>query len=487
MYIVTLASEMAPVAKAGGLGDVLQGLSRELILQGNRVEIFIPYYDCLKKEKIHDLKLLDGEFYTDWDGGKIKTRLYYGWVDHIKVFFLDFDDPKNYFKRGVLYGQPDDPERFSLFAKGCLEYLKISGEEPDIFHIHDWQTSIIAPLLKFQYKNFQKSRTILTIHNLSYQGQFNADLLEKLELPLDVLLTPQALQDPRHWELVNLLKGGIIFSDYVTTVSPTYAKEILTWEYGEGLVDTLKHNLHKLKGVLNGLDYHFWNPETDPNIPRNYTLDDLKGKKAAKKTLCEVLNLESTDLPICAVVSRLVPQKGIDLMQKALFRTLEAGGQFVLLGTSPIDEITSQFLDIQQKHDGNRRLSLTIEYREELAHLIYAGTDLLLVPSLFEPCGLSQLIALRYGSIPVVRSTGGLADTVKDVDNENAPERLRNGYSFNDPTTASLYGALDRALHCWFEDKKKWNNTQKRGMLLDFSWKHSAQEYMMIYQQMLES
>lgn len=490
MHIVCIAAEMAPAAKAGGLADVIQGLNRELLLQGNQVDIFVPFYDCIKLGKIRDLKLQDQIFWTDWNGSKIKTRLYNGWVDHIKVTFVDAEDPTHFFSRNCLYGEPDDADRFSFFTKACLDCLKALGKEPDIFHLHDWQTSIGAPLIKFYYNKegiFLKSRTLLTIHNLSYQGLYSPDLLQRAGLSIEPLFKQEALQDPRRWELINLLKGGIIFADFITTVSPTYAKEILTREFGEGLEETLQHNLHKLKGILNGLDYHFWNPETDPNIPVNYTVKDREGKTKAKETLCSALNLESISRPIVAVVSRLVPQKGIELMQRALFRTLEAGGQFVLLGTSPIPEITNLFRTLQIDLLNNRHVSLTIEYSDELAHLIYGGSDLLIVPSLFEPCGLSQLIALRYGTVPLVRRTGGLADTVKDVDDTEAPLALRNGYSFAQPTAASLYGALDRAIRCYIEDKNQWQETQKRGMLLDFSWKQSAGEYMMIYQQLQRS
>lgn len=488
MYIVSISAEMAPVAKAGGLADVIQGLSRELILQGNQVEIFILLYDCLKRGKIHDLKQLDQIFWTEWDGINIKTRLYQGWVDHIKVTFVDADDPKHFFNRGCLYGAPDDPDRFAFFTKACLDYLKATGKEPDIFHLHDWQASIGFPLIKFKYKTqgvFQKSRTLLTIHNLSYQGLYNPELIQRVGLSIDQLYNQQGLQDERYTEAINLLKGGIVFSDYITTVSPTYSQEILTPEYGEGLERLLLNNAYKIKGILNGLDYHFWNPENDPSIPHHFSAQEMSGKEKMKESLKEALHLDPSNRPICAVVSRLVPQKGIELIQRALFRTLEGGGQFVLLGTSSSQDITNQFLTIQNNLLANRHLSINIEYSEEMAHMIYGGADLVIVPSLFEPCGLSQIIALRYGAVPLVRKTGGLADTVKDVDLSDAPLNMRNGYSFDNPIASSLYGALDRALACWFDDKEKWKETVKRGMELDFSWKQSAREYMMVYQQLL--
>jgi len=477
MRIVHVASELAPIAKVGGLADVLLGLSREQIKQGHQVDLFIPKYDCFADHGATKFQQ-KGDPYLSFYGDKWhETKIHFGHVGDLPVHFVDPHHPDRLFKRGNFYGFHDDDKRFLFFARAVLEYLKREHIVPDVIHIHDWHASMIPLLLKEVYKNDKigKTKTVLTVHNMSYQGVAPAERLNEIGLPAEKYRHWNELEDPDQLGKVNFLKGGITYADAITTVSPTYAKEILTPDRGCRLDALLRYHQKKLKGILNGIDHDAWNPENDPY------LYPLKGKAACKRALKEALHLENGDKPIVSCISRLVPQKGIELIKRAIFRTLEKGGQFVLLGSSPDPAIQAAFDTLKKSFFQNPNVYFFLRPDERLSHLIFAGSDMMVVPSIFEPCGLTQLIALRYGTVPIVRATGGLADTVEDIDNSKLPLEQRNGYRFDAPSEASLDSALDRALDCWFKHPKKWESLKNNGMKQDSSWKLPAESYEEVY------
>lgn len=498
MHIVNIAAELAPIAKVGGLGDVLLGLSRELSWKGHDVDIIIPKYDCINSEEIRDLGVAYQDLKCYYDGEWFNTTVWSGWVENLKVYFIEPHHSRYFFDRGCFYGCADDIERFLCFSRIALEFMYKLPLRPNIVHLHDWQTSIIPVLYQDMYKSLgmELIKTIFTIHNLEYQGKCSTDDLDKIGLNGASYLSRAKLQDTQNPSSINLLKGGIVYSDFITTVSPTYANEVLTPQNGWGLDSTLKENSYKFKGILNGLDYSFWNPEIDRYLPTHFSSREVplnkkdrstvSNKAYIKRTLRDYVGLEDLHRPLVGCVSRLVPQKGIELIKHALERTVQMGGQFVLLGHSPIPEIHEQFLALKHKYYESPQVALTLHHEEKLAHLIYGGSDIFIVPSIFEPCGLTQLIALKYGSVPVVRHTGGLSDTIFDIDNHKENE-VGNGYVFNDPTPQDLDTALDRAILCWKENPEKWRKLMLTGMNMDYSWNKASNLYLDIYKNLLKS
>lgn len=490
MRILQIASEMAPIAKVGGLADVILGLSRELQTKGHDVSIMIPKYDCLDYTAIKNLKPLEPSIKSTYRKEHFHSTIWTGLYDTIPIFLVDLHHPHDFFKRGCFYGCEDDMDRFLAFSRVSLDYILKSGVNPDIVHLHDWQTAAIAPLVKILYPK-NSFKIVHTIHNLEYQGKCAPFNLDWIGLKGKDLLNPEKMGDPYSKNLINLLKGAIVYSDYLTTVSPNYAWEVTTPEGGRGLDPFLRKYIFKFEGVLNGLDYSYWDPQIDFYLLAHYSSREtpsskrdratLDKKEVIKSALRERLQLEQSKKPIVGCVARLVPQKGIELIKHALERTLEKGGQFVLLGTSPIPSITAEFHDLKVKYLDNPNVHLVLHHQEELAHQIYAGSDIFIVPSLFEPCGLTQLISLRYGAIPVVRKTGGLADTIADIDYSPRPAEERNGFVFDYPDNIGLDSALDRALNMWFNDQEKWHKLMIQGMNMDFSWNKPAEKYVDIY------
>lgn len=447
MRIIHIAAELAPIAKVGGLGDVLLGLSRETSRLGHDVTIILPKYGCLDSSALN-LKLISDT----------KDRVWEGSFDNVRLYFIEPHAGKGLFDRDEIYGYDDDIARFLAFSRAAADFVQSQNLQADTVHLHDWQTAVIASLLA---DNF---RTVLTIHNLQYQGICSPADLRNENFP-----SPEGN--------VNLLKKGILAADAITTVSPTYAQEVMTPEFGYGLEKTLQQMQHKFVGILNGIDYTYWNPAADHHLPTPYSADAIEGKTAVKEHLRMHLGLESTHRPIVGCVTRLVPQKGVELIERALFQTLDKEGQFVLLGSSPIPEIDATFRALQSRFAKHPHVHIALDYDEPLAHLIFGGSDLFIVPSLFEPCGLTQMIALRYGAVPLVRHTGGLADTIVDID--NSPEG--NGYVFNTPSAEAIDGALHRAITRWHAAPKKWSALMHQGMQHDFSWSASARKYLDIY------
>ena len=493
MHIVHIASEIAPLAKVGGLADVVLGLCRELSWKGHDIDIIIPKYDCIDSEQIRDLNMEYKDLMSFYEGEWYSNTVWMGWVENLKVYFIDPHHPRFFFNRGCFYGCDDDIERFLYFSRVAIEFLYKKPVSPDIIHLHDWQTAVIAPLYYDMYTKlgYAKPKIVSTIHNIEYQGKCSPSDLNKIGLDGQFYLDPTKMQDNLNPKLVNMLKGAIVYSDLITTVSPNYAKEVLIPEGGRGLESTLIEHRAKFSGILNGIDYSYWNPEIDRFLPAHFSSRELPTSKKdrntldkkgyVKKLLREKLLLAEEHRPIVACITRLIPQKGIDLIKHVMKHIVNKRGQFVLLGSSPIPSISAEFHQLRHQYTDHPHINIVLHHQEDLAHLIYAGSDMLIVPSLFEPCGLTQMIALKYGTVPIVRRTGGLADTIIDVDNSGKPFDETNGYVFDFPDAAGIDSALDRAIHCWFDEPDRWRHLMLNGMKIDFSWNHSSDLYLDLY------
>ncbi len=484
MYIVMVSSECAPVAKVGGLADVVLGLSRELEKQGNTVEIILPKYDCMRYDHIQDLEEVFPDLWTPWCDGVVHCAVWSGRVHGRTCYFIEPHSQDNFFNRGHYYGSWDDTTRFGFFSKAVLEFLLKSGKRPDIIHCHDWQTALVPVLLYdlYQAGGLDTPRVCLTIHNFMHQGLCGNYLLwaSGLNRP-DYYFHYDRLRDNHNPYALNLIKGGIVYANFVTTVSPQHAWEVRYTDQGYGLGHTLHLFQNKFGGILNGIDYEAWNPHTDPLIPCHYSTDQPEGKFDNKQALRERLLLRQDFKPLIAYVGRLDRQKGVHLIRHALFYALANGAQFVLLGSSPDPDISSQFWQLKQHLNDNPDCHLELGFNEELAHLIYAGADMVVVPSLFEPCGLIQMMALRYGAVPIVRAVGGLMDTVFDYNYSSRPPEARNGYVFEQVDETALESAMHRAIGLWYSFPQEFRQLMLNGMNYDFSWNHPAQHYLNVY------
>jgi len=499
MHIVHIAAELAPVAKAGGLGDVVLGLNRELVAHGNDVEVILPKYDVTEWDQVEGLKVIEENLMSFYDGQLHRNTIWSGMVLGLPVFFIEPHHPDNFFERECFYGCEDDAARFLYFSRAALQFLEDRGRSPDIIHHHDWHTAAVGLLFKEVYAKRGKlnSSLVLTVHNFQYQGQCGATEFDRLGLDGSAMLSNDKAKDDNYDNCINLLKGGIAYADFITTVSPRHATEVMTPKDGHGLDAAIRKYDYKFTGILNGLDYGYWNPETDPMLPANFSHrvqpahdDDiitLPQKSLCKKMLRIKCGLADTHRPIVGCVARLVPQKGVHLIKHAIERTLELNGQFVLLGSSPIDSIQKDFHGLKNRMSSNPNVHMHLQHREDLVHLIFGGSDMFIVPSLFEPCGLTQLIALRHGTVPIVRHTGGLADTIIDVDAPNVAFDQANGYSFITPDAVGVNSALDRAIKCWYNTPDRWRRLAINGMKMNFSWAQSAKKYLDIYESVAET
>lgn len=497
MHIIHISAELAPVAKEGGLADVVYGLARESNRQGHSAEVILPNYDVALEEEVDAFSCITKNLQTPFSGKTFQNSIWKGSVGGIPTYFLEPHHPKMLFERGCIYGCDDDVDRFLYFSRASLEFLMQQQPRPDIIHLHDWQTAIVAPLLMALAKDFGPPlpKVVFTVHNLEYQGRCAPGDIEKVGLQRDAFYSKGKMQDNIYPEALNLLSGGILYSDAVITVSPTYAQEVLTPEYGKGLESLLREQSNKFSGILNGLDYGYWNPETDKYLPAHFSSKEfssngkshttLSRKGYVKRVLKERLLLDEERRPLLATICRLVPQKGIELIKHAIRLASGLGAQFVLLGSSPIPSISDEFHWLQEEYAHHPHVRLILRHYEDLAHLIYAGSDMFLVPSRFEPCGLTQLIALRYGTIPIVRRTGGLKDTIFDVEQKNASPKKANGYTFDEFTPDAFESTLRRAIHCWYHEPEKWREFIIKGMEQDFSWEKPAKEYFNIYNELV--
>ncbi len=480
LKIVHVATEIAPLAKVGGLGDVMLGLSKELIRLGHSSVVFLPHYDCLDMSCLSHIQIIKENFLTFFEGTWHKNTISQTTIEGIPVILIDPQHEDSLFRRGSIYGEEDDARRFLYFSRAVFDFLS-KNSPVDVIHLHDWQVAPLAPLIKKENPQLTK-KIVYTIHNLAYQGVVPGEQIESIALSKDEMLEPHALQDPTKKNFVNLMKGGITFSDEITTVSPTFAKEALTKKGGFGLDQTLKTHKSKFSGILNGIDSDFWSPLKDKYLPIHYAPSDLKGKFLLQTLLKNQVELSVCDRPLIGCIARLVPQKGLPLIRHAIEFIPKMGGQFILLGSSPIESINEEFYKLKEELKNNSNVHLILNSQEEMAHLIFAACDMFIVPSCFEPCGLTQMIALHYGTVPVVRKTGGLADTVFDIDFSSLPEEKRNGYTFETEKTADFEKALLRAFSCWKNTPQKWQHLIQKGMSSDLSWTDPAKKYVTLYQ-----
>jgi len=483
LNIAFVSSEAAPWVKTGGLGDVAGALPLALAQAGHRVRLFLPLYKGIQRDK----------YKIPSAGTRLKipvsARIVQGQAlslpvsEGLEAVFIEQD---GYFGRDGVYMEPgggdykDNLERFTFFCRAVLETLLIAGEKVDIVHAHDWQAAAIPAYLKSAYagyKVFAGTRSLVTIHNMGYQGRFHPSQWHTTGLPWD-LFNPEAFE---FYGTINLLKGGLAFADAITTVSPTYAGEIVAPEGGFGLDGFLRSRSAILSGVLNGIGAQEWNPAVDRHIKANYSADDMAGKRLCKQALVEEMGLESGEGPLLAVVSRLADGKGMEILLERIGQALDEGARFVLLGSGE-KALEKKYLEMAATRPG--KMAVVIGFNEGLSHRIMAGADILLVPSRYEPCGLTQMYALAYGTAPVVRATGGLNDTIHQYDPATGKG---NGFKFNEYSADALLSKILEAMEIYAGIRGKWNKMIESGMREDNSWGHSAKSYIRIYHEALSA
>lgn len=476
MKVLFAASEAHPFIKTGGLGDVMGALPQSLTELGVEARVVIPKYKNIKDELKQNLQFIK------WFTVPVGWRNQYCGVFQYKykdvVYY--FIDNEYYFNRDGLYGYYDDGERFAFFNRAVLEFIKEIDWKPDIINCNDWQTGMVPVLLNLEYKNnefYSNMKTVFSIHNLLFKGSFVPNVLPELFGYDYMPLTNGSVELNGS---VSFLKGGINYSDQITTVSNTYAEEIKTQQYGEGLDGLLRCKSDFLKGIVNGIDYEEFDPEKDNLIFKNFTWDSISDKVENKLSLQKELGLpQRAETPMIGLISRLTHQKGCDLIVSIIDRLLQKDIQFVILGTGDY-WYEETFKNLQYRYPD--KVSANIKFDNSLAHKIYAATDMFLMPSLFEPCGLGQLIALRYGSIPIVRETGGLKDTISPY---NKYTGIGNGFGFKNFNSNELMQIIEYALTI-YDDKDAWNNIIRQAMDSDNSWEKSAMQYKLLYEDVVK-
>ena len=478
MKIIMVASESRPYCKTGGLADVVYSLSKELAVQGEEVSIILPYYDTIARSLPKDKLKKEVSFNTHMSWRQQSVDVYSTVCDGITFYFIE---NQQYFERGHVYGDFDDGERFAFFTNAAKELIIAKKMRPDIIHVHDWQAGMLPCLMKvdpLNQKKFAKTKYVFTIHNPAFQGLMPRFTLGDFYNLTDELFDNGAV---RFKDQVSTLKAGIIFSDRITTVSPTHHLELLTPEGGMGLDGVLRYREWDFSGILNGIDYLEFNPEDDKVIAMPYTAKTLvSGKKANKEALCKEFGLKNKQAPLYSLVTRITWQKGFDIIFPAVEELINRGANIVMLGSGEYD-YEQKWEDIRRRHPD--QVGLYIGYSDPLAHKIYASSDFFIMPSLFEPCGLGQMIAQRYGTLPIVRRTGGLRDSVICYDGNNA--ETSNGFGFD---AYSVY-EMKRTSHYAFDvyqDKKLLHQLMKNAMLTDNSWQKSTQEYIALYKQLVK-
>ncbi len=499
--ILMVTSEASPFAKTGGLADVAGALPYALNKQGVEARVIMPKYEFAGKSKKRMKNEESGEIY---ETGEKKTLydIFFELnltLEHICYIYVDlgwrhqycgiekvvyrgvtyyFIDNEFYFRRDNCYGYGDDSERFAFFNRAVLEAIAHISFTPDILHCHDWQTGMVPVLLEAQYRHldlYKDIRTMFTIHNLKFQGIYGIIEMKEWFGLGDEFFTSDKLE---FYNAGNFLKGGLVYSNLITTVSPTYAQEIQYAFFGEGLDGLLRARENSLFGIVNGIDYEVYHPKTDPYLFANYTETDLKGKAENKRRLQERLNLPvNEDIPMIGLVSRLTDQKGLELIECVLEYIMEQELQFVILGSGD-QKYEDMFRNARDRYP--EKLAVRIEYNDPLAQQIYAASDFFLMPSLYEPCGLGQLIAMRYGSLPIVRETGGLKDTVSSYNEETGEG---NGFSFANYNAHDMLFTIQRAITL-YKDKNLRNKLIKAAMSCDYSWDSSAARYMELYEKL---
>ena len=474
MKILFVAPEGLPFSKTGGLADVVEALPKCLVSLGHEVTVFLPRYRHTHTVAVSvpSLTIQMGDslrFAGIVEGGSLHGVRYY------------FVDDPEYFDRDQLYGvagrdYPDNAERFAEFARAAIEFCK-QVWKPDVIHCHDWQSALVPVLLRTQYDHddaLQGLPVVFTIHNMGYQGTFPRDAMKKIGLPESLF----SIDATEFYGRINFLKGALIYSDYLTTVSPKYSEEIQTPEFGHGLDGVIRNRADRLTGILNGADYSVWSPERDKVIASRYSQKDLSGKVACKKDLLEVFGLppEAIEKPVIGIVSRFAGQKGFDLIEEIANELLAEDLAITALGAGE-PKYEKLFHELARTYPA--KFSVKVAYNNILAHKIEAGADIFLMPSRYEPCGLNQMYSLKYGTVPVVRATGGLDDTIEAFD----PASGRGtGFKFQTYAGAALLAALRQALAVFRNEPSAWKRIQLNGMAKDFSWQASAVEYARLYE-----
>src|SRR5579871_672420 len=480
MHIVFAASECSPWAKTGGLADVVSGLPRALVKMGHKVSVFLPYYRQVAKA-MPDAKVVLQSVTIPFPYYNRFVRILDGGVHWgVQNYFVDSPE---LFDRESFYGTPsgdypDNAERFGLFSRAVIEATKIMGV-PDVYHVHDWQAAMVAVLMRSTYYFDPVLRhvpAVLTIHNAGYQGWFPPRTIEMLLLPWDMFTFEKLEQDDKF----NFLKGGIVYADALTTVSRKYAEEIQTAEYGNGLEGTLAKRSGDLFGILNGVDYEEWNPATDPNIAAHYSAEKLAGKKECRRDLLHAFGVEnvSDETAVIGVVSRFATQKGFDFIVDIMDRLVQEDIILLMLGNG--EEYYERLL-VEMAERYPQKIRVQVKFDNVMAHKIEAGADMFLMPSRYEPGGLNQIYSLKYGTIPIVRATGGLDDTIDEQPNGGG-----NGFKFWGYDSGALLDAIQRALEV-FRNKTEWTVMMKRAMAEDFSWDKPAQEYVRVYERVVQN
>ena len=473
MKILFSSSEVFPFAKTGGLADVSYALPKALSNLGHDIKVVMPRYYQIDRNNLEHIPMVLEVSMGSL--GILRAGVFKSYLpkSSVEIYFIDYED---FFGRDGIYndkngfGYPDNDMRFIFFSKAALILAKNLGFSPDIVHANDWQTASQMALIK-KYPEFNNTKGVLTIHNLEHQGIFDKRAMDYLEIGWEHF-------NPYEFEAlggVNLLKGGIYFADKITTVSPTYAKEIQTPEFGFGLDGHIRAHSYKLRGILNGVDYDEWNPKTDKYIAKNYDIDDMSGKRVCKEDLANIFNVDKNK-PIIGLVSRFAKQKGIELIASSIYELLHLNANFIFLGSGE-KWAEGFFSDLAGKYPNFR---VWVGYSNELAHKIEAGSDYFLMPSLFEPCGLNQIYSLRYGTLPIVRAVGGLDDT---IENFNPYTKEGTGFKFWDATKDALVNTVKWALSTY--NTQDYEILQKRAMQKRFSWEKSAKEYEEVYKKAL--
>lgn len=471
MKILFATSEALPFAMSGGLADVSGALPKALRRRLIGCRVVMPLYSTVSAE-LREKMTFVGSITVPVSWRRQYCGIFEAHLDGVIYYLLDNE---YYFKRDMLYGHYDDAERFAFFSRAVLEIIPYIDFKPDIIHCNDWQTAMVPVYLNEFYKAdpfYSDIKTVFTIHNIQYQGKYGMELYNDL---LGLLPGRESLVE--YDGCVNLMKGAIQCADKVTTVSPTYSREILEPYYSHGLDNILKQFTYKLTGIVNGIDYDVYNPETDPMIFKNFTADSLDVKAYNKAELQKQMGLpEKADTPLVGIVTRLVKHKGLDLVKHVFEEILQADVQFVILGSGEY-EFESFFYEMAQKYPD--KVGLKIGFDATLAHRIYAGADMFLMPSKSEPCGLAQMVALRYGTVPIVRETGGLNDTIRD-----SGDGAGNGFTFKNFNAHEMQNAVWRALQ-GYSDKAGWNILRTRGMACNNSWGASAGAYIGLYKELI--
>ncbi len=474
MHVAFAASECVPFSKTGGLADVIGALAPELA-RSEKVTVYLPRY---RDTVLQTARTVIPSITVPFDDQYRFCSVLDGGV-HAGVQFYLIDYPP-YFDRDGLYGTPmgdyrDNAERFALYARAVVEASKILGP-PDVFHCHDWQAALIPVLLRTQYRRdpaFLTTKTVFTIHNIGYQGLFPPDTLPLLMLPWDLF----TIDKMEFYGKVNFMKGAIVFSDFVTTVSKRYSQEIQTPEFGFGLEGVLRARSSTVTGIGNGVDYQEWSPEADRVIAANYSADDLGAKVLCRQDLLSEFGIapEEANVPIIGIVSRFAAQKGFDLLSS--IADLLAREPLVVIGVGTGDKVYEDlFRRLNRQYP--RRFAVKIAYDEVMAHKIEAGADMFLMPSRYEPCGLSQIYSLKYGTVPIVRATGGLEDSIEQWDPET---KKGTGFKFTEYNPDALLAAIHQALRS-YQNRSSWEILMRNGMAKDFSWRNSAKEYIRVYE-----